>query len=78
MTIGEAETGVPLPKRTGPLGGYASQFRRMAIGQSVLIRGRETTDGLHGYWKHIRDPFGWKMKFSARKVEGGVRVWRVR
>jgi hypothetical protein len=77
MKVSKPQADVPMPPKGGPRrGSLADQFRRLQVGESVLVRGRSQTDGLHGYWKHLHDPFGWRMHFTTRKTVEGVRVWR--
>ena len=77
MTVSKPQADVPMPAKGRRPKSLADQFRRLQVGESVIVRGRSKTDGLHGYWKHLRDPFGWKMKFTTRQTDEGVRVWRV-
>jgi hypothetical protein len=74
MTVSEPQAGVPLPpKKLGPpRRGLADKFRCLEVGQSVVVRGRTTTEGIAGYCKHLKP-----MRFTARTVDGEVRVWRV-
>lgn len=67
-----AESGIPIPPPAAILrGGFADKLRRLEVGQSLLIQ-RSSTDGLHGYWRHLAP-----MKFVSRRIsDDEVRIWR--
>lgn len=79
MTVGSAEDGIPMPPKPNgrPRGGLADRFRQLEVGQSFIVTGRSLSDGIAGYYKHLRRPDGSRMMFSARTTSEGVRVWRV-
>jgi len=68
----QVESKIPVPK-------VADRKRYLVLdtlepGESVLIPGLNTTSVKSSLWyRQERDG----KKFTARKVEGGVRVWRV-
>lgn len=65
------EKGVPIPpKMRVP---RKAIFHQMEVGDSVFMPGKKRNP--LAYTVHIRRTRGWK--FTSRKVEGGVRIWRV-
>lgn len=67
------EKGIPLP--TQRANGLSAAFRTMHVGDSVFLAGKASSSNvspLYGYVARLT-----KRKFSARKVDGGVRVWRI-
>lgn len=54
-------------------------FMEMEVGDSYFVEGATSTDGLRPYKSALQYArrAGDGRKFSARKVEGGVRIWRV-
>ena len=70
--IGELviKDGVPIPIKGGEPS-LAALFRKMEIGQSVLIPGK-SIGHISGSCQYI---FG-VGNYKSRAVEGGVRVWR--
>ncbi len=68
-----AERGIPIPSRAYGMGkSFSDKLRCLAVGDSLLLPGLASTEGLHGYWKHLAP-----QRYSTRAVPGGVRVWRV-
>lgn len=61
------DRGIPIPMRQNA----RYPFREMRVGDSILLTGNSA--GLTGQWARST---GWK--FTTRKVEGGVRVWRTK
>lgn len=62
------EKGIPLPP-VRP--GISSTLRSTEVGDSVFLPGYKTTGAVRGILANLTG------KFAARKVDGGVRVWRV-
>jgi hypothetical protein len=72
----EVETGVEMPegsRRGGRPMKYG--FHRLEVGQSIFVPGQSTSDGAYASAKQYARANG--VRFSGRKVEGGVRIWRV-
>lgn len=70
------EKGIPPPVGgMRNLRGAANIFREMAVGDSVFLAGVPNT-AVHSH-KYIRVQKELGVKFTARAVEGGVRVWRI-
>jgi hypothetical protein len=70
------EKGIPLPPRKTS-GSYRSKypFTRMAIGDSFVVADSATAKiRTAASWAAIRHG----MKFSCRKTDDGIRVWRTR
>ena len=69
------EKGQPIP--TSAVGKYRKHpFKYMEVGDSVFIEGGNTAkcnDYQAAKWTERKR--GWK--FTGRKVEGGIRIWRV-
>jgi hypothetical protein len=70
------EKGIPIPKK---IVGMVSRspISKMEVGDSVLFSGKYKE-----IFSRIRSSVSYygarhKMKFSQRKVEGGIRVWRI-
>jgi hypothetical protein len=63
------EKGVPMPKRRGRLSLYP--FGKMSVGDSIFLPKIRNASNLTQRFRKK----GWK--FSARTVNGGVRVWRI-
>lgn len=75
MTEIKIEKGIPLPPRPRKGGRPVnSVFRQMEIGDSVFMD-KPTARAAGGYYGRVARETGWK--FTARTVEGGVRVWRI-
>ena len=69
------EDGIPLPKRKGGPGSKPKYpFRQMDVGDSFLCRdvNQKTLS-----WAARICSKRHGMKFATRKVDGGVRVWRI-
>lgn len=64
------EKGIPLPPRGAT--GVSSVLRSMVVGDSVLLPGTKTTTNLGGFFSKLKP-----MKFAARTVDGGTRIWRI-
>ena len=69
------EKGIPIP-RSKCQGKYIKVVSLMEVGDSVLLNCKNTTDNnVHGIRQAGRK-IGFKL--SARTMDEGVRVWRVR
>lgn len=64
------EKGVEIPDRRNE--GIAKMLSCMDVGDSVLIASWKSSANLGGIQRGSS-----AKKFTARKVEGGVRVWRI-
>ena len=70
------EKEIPIPKKIGGNGRLSKYpYKDMDIGDSFFVekqgvRGKAVQSGYHFARKHGK-------KFTARPVEGGVRIWRV-
>lgn len=74
MSQVQIEKGIPVPPRFGPLA--AVQRGLMEVGDSYFIKGENAAserNRVHSWRQHNRPEWS----FSVRRVEGGVRVWRV-
>lgn len=72
------EEGIPIPKsgRGRARGGKSDAIRRLAVGQSVYFPGT-TVAMISALWYRINFD-GPRPKFTARTIDGGVRVWRLK
>ncbi len=70
------DKGIALPKAsTGRTSKYVSTFQKMDVGDSFLVKGTCGANNVRGRInKHLKNL---KMKAAIRKVDNGVRVWRV-
>lgn len=72
------EKDVPLPSHK-PLGNYKWPFAEMGVGDSFFVPANTTEEkrriqmNVMGSCRRFRD----KGRFATRRVEGGVRVWRI-
>ena len=67
------EKGIPVPPISYGTGN-TYPFRQMKPGDSIFVAGPTSRTGAHAaFW---RKTTGWQ--FTQRKVEGGIRVWRVK
>lgn len=64
------EVGVPIPEDKAAIGWPHAQ---MEVGQSFFVVGKGLQTVCNAN-QRFQKRLGWK--FTARKVEGGVRVWR--
>lgn len=77
MNYYDIDDNVPLPKRTGNSAGRPPKypFGKMEVGQSVFFGGESSSSkaaiAAHAYGRRQGK------RFSARKADGGVRIWRV-
>lgn len=57
-----------------------SVIKQMEVGDSIVEHGAESASTANSVLYRNAQQFGYRTgrKFSARKVEGGVRVWRVK
>ena len=70
------ESGVPLPPNAGKQGLGKYPFRKMNIGDSFLVATDVQGKTANNLASCARQIFG-KGNFAIRRVEGGVRVWRL-
>lgn len=70
----EIEKGVPLPtdKRGGRYSAYP--WKAMAVGDSFVVP-RAKNQPLGGMVREATKRLN--MKFTTRRVEGGIRIWRI-
>jgi hypothetical protein len=68
------EDGIPIPPKRPkrPGAGLTDAARSMEVGQSLLVPGAKSTSTVAGTLYRLRP-----MRYTSRKVEGGVRIWRV-
>ncbi len=76
------EKDVPIPSlRRGPKAGTRKYpFAQMEIGDSLLIPGngdQRQAVSIYNYIGVYRKRGELKAKFTARMVDGGIRVWRI-
>ena len=64
------EDGVPAPKRVS----IGWPHGEMEVGQSFLVTDRTLMAVCNANWRYGKKL---NMKFTAKKVEGGIRVWRI-
>ena len=72
----KVETGIPMPETTDRVAKYP--WSKMAPGDSFLVSCKPG-DNKSGAVRSAANVYGTRhqMKFSIRKVDGGVRVWRI-
>jgi len=68
----EIETGVPVPRQRR-ITKYP--FGYMQVGESCFFPGQSTTDRAYRAAKTMGQRRGWV--FTGRRVDGGIRIWRV-
>jgi hypothetical protein len=72
----KVESGIPLPPTNSThQSGVSNTLRTMKIGESFLYRGLPVTVRIIA--NRISKEAGGR-KFATRKVEGGLRVWRIK
>ena len=71
------EKNVPIPKGTGKGAGKPTiyPFSEMEVGDSVFLDGQRT--GGPAYLSAMQHGRMHGKKFSARSVDGGIRIWRI-
>jgi hypothetical protein len=69
----KVETGYAVPVLRSSGGKYP--FKTMQVGESFFVEGEENAKRMHSTVYNYGVRYG--KKFVARKVEGGVRVWRM-
>ena len=70
------ERGVPLPEpNRKPRGEWTNAFLAMEIGDSVLMPHLKSASEAMPRFYYVARTTG--RKFTARKTEAGIRVWRV-
>lgn len=69
------ESGIPLPGPSGSRGESIYPFERMSVGDSVFIEGAKSSGKEYAAARVCGKRKG--MRFTARTVEDGVRIWRV-
>ena len=78
MTMFKVESGIELPAK--PKGGHGAKypFAKMEPGQSFLLP-TDSVNNVSNSAAKAASYWGSKLgrKFTTRRVEGGVRVWRV-
>lgn len=67
------EKGIPLPKKITYMSGLTTTARKLKKGESFFCP--LTMKQIHGSLRHARID---GVKFTARSVNGGVRVWRIK
>lgn len=73
----EIEKNIPLPAaRCAANGGSRYPFAEMGVGDSIFVEGQDTTGPVAAAARVYAHRVKTK-RFSARKVEGGVRIWRI-
>jgi hypothetical protein len=70
----QIEKGVPIPPKTTTKGRRMNPIRELEVGDSVLIAGKYQENVASRAGRITRQT---GRRFVTRKVEGGVRVWRV-
>lgn len=74
MSTSVIEYGVPLPEPRGSLVGRLRALKAAKVGASIFFPEKDASvRSLHATIQRIGP--GWA---ACRKVEGGIRVWRVR
>jgi len=66
------EKGVPLP---ASVTAKKYPFSEMEVGDSLFLPGENSAGNVAAYARSYGQRSGWK--YSARNVEGGLRIWRV-
>ena len=52
-------------------------FAEMEVGDSILVEGQDTTGPAYNAAKGLQYSQKNRVRFTARTVEGGIRIWRV-
>lgn len=72
------EKNIPIPASENKKGHSKYPFSKMSIGDSVFFPGEKAADQHSPPYlsakKHGREN---NKRFSGRKVEGGIRIWRI-
>lgn len=73
MSVGETETGIPVPTRKQPKCGVTSdRVRALRVGESFLVTTYKECDSCRNIARYIG------IRMATRKIPGeGWRVWRV-
>lgn len=70
----DIDKNVPIPL---PGGRRKYPWAEMEVGDSVLLEGFHSTAECYPYRAALNYAAYWGLKFTARAVEGGVRIWRI-
>lgn len=75
----EIESGISIPKpRTGPKKPYRYPWHDLEVGQSFFVPDPPLTKkGLFASVCYVANKRHAPKKFTQRKVDGGLRIWRV-
>jgi len=70
---------IPIPKQLAPKGRWSTIAENMCIGDSYLdeLGFESSPKGSKAFNSFLQYGRRNGMKFIARKVEGGIRIWRV-
>lgn len=76
----EIEKGVPVPVEEKPFAGFARSkskypFAEMEVGDSVFYEGESNGGKVHASMVKSGQRHG--RVFTSRKVDGGLRIWRI-
>ena len=69
MTEYKIEDGIPMPKMRNK--GLIPTLRKLQIGQSIFVPGRNATSVSPSFYAAR------PARFCSRQIEGGVRIWRI-
>lgn len=75
MSEFKIENGVPIPARGGERAQVSGTLRQLEVDQSVLFPQDVKIHSIRPLITYIKQETG--RQFISRKVEGGIRVWRV-
>ena len=77
------EKGIPIPgykhgaSRANPAAvKYYERIKELGVGESILIAKGEIPTGITGTLQYHRLKYG--KKFTTRRVDGGMRIWRTK
>lgn len=68
------DSGIPMPVPKSR--GFSATLRQLQVGQSFIVSGARSTSGCSGSIGNVKRTTGFE--FAARRVEGGVRIWRIK
>jgi len=71
----QIEDGIPPPSARGKANGITNVIRKLQIGQSVLFSQYKHSNQVSTLRRTVEKETG--CKTIARKVDGGVRIWRL-
>jgi len=69
------EKNIPTPETLGGGARKKYPFDEMKIGDSIFIEGQVIQGGAFSSARYFEKKLG--IKFTARSVDGGVRIWRI-